>query len=247
MSVQSIERAFALLRALGRGPMGVTDLADDVDLPKSTVSRLLATLEVQGAVEQVEAGGQYQVGPALSELGASYRGRGSLVAMARPHLAELVAEAGEAAGVSVVVGNTMLYLAQVEAPSAVQVRDWTGETAPIHTVPSGIVAMAHMPRRRVRELLMEPLAPSTINSVTDPVVLNDRLVQARSLGYAWGHEEFVIGITSVAAPVIGTDGEVTAALHIEGPSYRFPNPDQIHDIGLLAVEAADRLAEQLQH
>ncbi|NOX29907.1 MAG: IclR family transcriptional regulator [Actinobacteria bacterium] len=247
MSVQSVERSFAILRALGRGPMGVTELADDVGLAKSTVSRLLASLETEGAVEQVEAGGQYQVGEALAELGAAHRGASSLTALARPILVELVEQIGEAAGLSIVDGNSMLYLTQVEAPGEIQVRDWTGETAPIHSVPSGIVAMAQMPRRRLRALLSRDLEVCTPNTVLDFDSLAERCVQARSLGYAWGHEEFVVGITSVAAPVIGAGGDVTAALHVEGPTYRFPNPDQLHDLGLLLAEASDRLAEILQH
>lgn len=246
MSVQVVSRSFAVLRALSRGPMGVTELADEVELPKSTVSRLLNSLESEGAVEQVELGGAYQIGSLLGELAGAYADTTNLAAAARPHLAELMEATGETAGISVVEGSTMLYLAQVEAESDIQVRDWTGEPAPIHAVPSGIVAMANMPRRRVRQLLSEELEQCTPDTVTEWQAIIDRLGQARSLGYAWGQEEFVVGLNSVAAPVLGADGSVTAALHVHGPSYRFPNPDQLHDIGLAVAEAAERLAEQLQ-
>lgn len=246
MSVQSIGRAFLVMRALSRGPLGVTELADEVDLPKSTVSRLLSSLETEGAVEQVEAGGAYRIGALLGELAGAYQDTTNLAAAARPHLAELVEATGETAGLSVVDGSTMLYLTQVETTSDIQVRDWTGEPAPIHAVPSGIVAMANMPRRRVRSLLAEDLEPCTPNTMTDRQQLIDRLSQARSLGYAWGQEEFVIGLSSVAAPVLGADGSIEAAIHVHGPSYRFPNPDRLHDIGLVVAEAGERLAEQLQ-
>lgn len=246
MSVQVVERAFAVLRALSRGPMGVTELAEAVELPKSTVSRLLGSLEAEGAIEQVELGGAYQIGALLGELSGAYTDTTSLAASARPHLAELMEATGETAGISVVDGATMFFLAQVEAESDIQVRDWTGEGAPIHAVPSGIVAMANMPRRRVRALLGEELEQCTPSTVVDRDALVERLTQARSLGYAWGQEEFVVGLNSVAAPVLGADGSITAALHVHGPSYRFPNPDRLHDIGIAVAEAAERLAEQLQ-
>ena len=60
MSIQTIERAFTLLRALALGPVGVTELAERIGLPKSTVARLLAALEAENAVEQIETGGEYR-------------------------------------------------------------------------------------------------------------------------------------------------------------------------------------------
>lgn len=67
-AVQSIQRAFSVLRALSRSPMGVTQLSESVGLPKSTVARLLAALEEEGAVEQIEVGGQYSIGDGLLDL-----------------------------------------------------------------------------------------------------------------------------------------------------------------------------------
>ena len=61
MSIQTIERAFTLLRALALGPVGVTELAERIGLPKSTVARLLAALEAENAVEQIETGGGYRL------------------------------------------------------------------------------------------------------------------------------------------------------------------------------------------
>ena len=76
--VQSIERAFSILRVLARGPVGVTEIADRTDLPKSTVSRLLAALEHEGAVSQSEAGGEYAIGATMATLGEAASPTGSL-------------------------------------------------------------------------------------------------------------------------------------------------------------------------
>ena len=84
MSVQSIERAFAVLRTLATGAFGVTELAEQIDLPKSTVARLLSALEAEGAVTQVEQGGEYRLGQGLLDIaGATEPGR-NLVEVERP-------------------------------------------------------------------------------------------------------------------------------------------------------------------
>jgi DNA-binding transcriptional ArsR family regulator len=97
-SVQSVERAFTVLRCLAGGPAGVSQIADRVGLPKSTVSRLLSTLQMLGAVEQVSAGGAYRVGETIVALASAALPGRSLADIARPHVQDLVT-AGLAGGV----------------------------------------------------------------------------------------------------------------------------------------------------
>ncbi len=245
MTVQSIERAFSILRALAIGPMGVTDLAERVDLPKSTVARLLASLDSQGVVTQDHSGGEYRLGEGLLEIaGAAQPGR-NLVATARPHLIDLMEATGETAGISVVDNGSMYYLEHVEAESDIQVRNWTGDSAPLHSVPSGLVVLAHWPVTRLDSFLSHPLESSTRHTITDSDTIRASLSEIRELGYVWGYEEFAEGINSVAAPVISSSGGVEAAIHVHGPAYRFPQPDRTHDIGLQVSEAAKALSENL--
>jgi DNA-binding IclR family transcriptional regulator len=245
VTVQSIKRSFALLRALALGPVGVTELADRVALPKSTVARLLASLEEEQAVEQTEAGGEYRLGPGLIDLaGSAPRGR-NLVAAARPHLLELSESIDEVAGLSTIDGGLVYYLDQTESSSNIQVRDWTGEHAPLHAVPSGLVILAHQRPDFINRYLASPLVQCTPWTMTDPGELRDRLEQIRSIGYAWVYEEFAEELNSVAAPVFESGGHVEAALHVHGPAYRFPNPDDTHDHGMAVIEAAGRLSMQL--
>ena len=245
MSVQSIERAFTLLRALAVGPVGVTDLAERVDLPKSTVARLLGALETEGAVTQDELGGDYRLGEGLLDIaGATQPGR-NLVATARPHLLELTERVGESAGISVPDGRDMYYLDHAKAKGEVQVRDWTGESCPIHTVPSGLVVMAHWSENKLDAFLRTGLARTTAWTITDPDEIRARLVQIHSLGYAWVYEEFADGINSIAAPILEPAGTVESAIHIHGPAYRFPDPEQTHDLGKLVMDTAAGIAEHL--
>ena len=123
--VQSIDRAFAVLSALAIAPAGVTDLSARTELPKSTVARLLATLEGLHAVERAD-GGRYRIGLGLLHLAGAVDASAGLASAVIPHLRGLAHDLGEAAGFSVPTGYSVHYLAQVESPNAVQVRDYTG-------------------------------------------------------------------------------------------------------------------------
>lgn len=245
MSVQSIERAFALLRALATAPYGVTELADQVELPKSTVARLLSALETEGAVTQDELGGEYRLGDGLLDIaGAAQPGR-NLVATVRPFLLELSEELGEAAGLGIAQGRDIYYLDHAMPEADVMVRDWTGESLPMHAVPSGMALLAFLPETELDAYLAKPVEQVTPHTLVDPDAIRERIDAIRQLGYAWGYEEGVDGINSFAAPIIGPDGEVIAAVHVHGPAYRFPDPDRTHDLGTRLVEATAGVAAQL--
>jgi DNA-binding IclR family transcriptional regulator len=243
--VQSIERAFTVLRAVATGPAGVSELARRVDLPTTTVARLLGTLEALGAVSRAGDGIGYRVGPTVTDLAAAVSRASGLVPLARVYLAELVERVGETAGLSVPDGDQMLYLDQVQCANEVQVRDWTGVRLPQHIVSSGLVVLAHRPPAEIDAYLARPLASFTARTVTDAAALRARLKEVRQAGFAWTAEEFHEGITSVAAPVLLGSGEVVGALHCHGPTYRFPKPSLEDEIGELVRAVAGRLSKRL--
>ncbi|MBA3876476.1 MAG: IclR family transcriptional regulator [Anaerolinea sp.] len=244
--VQSIERAFTVLGALADGPVGVTDVAGRVGLPKSTAARLLASLEREGAVEQVPGETRYRLGPRLVSLAAGLRDTRGLVAIAHPTLVALAGELGEAAGLSVPDGRTVHYVDQVDSPNPVQVRDWTGSRIPMHAVSSGQVFLAHLPSPAVARFLAEPLERFTSWTITDAGTLLERLRDVRRDGHAWVREEFAEGIASVAAPIAGADGEVVAAVHAHGPTYRFPTPGTEAAVAVAVQAAAARIGVRLR-
>lgn len=239
-TVQSIDRAFAVLRSLTTGPAGVTEIADRVHLPKSTVSRLLSTLEELGAVEQVSAGGEYRIGLGMLELAAAARPGRSLVSVARPQLAELNRLTGEAAGISIPDGTDMLYLDQLTPDSELQVRDWTGHRIPMHAVPSGHVVLAN-DRELLDRVAGSPLGRFTEHTITTAPALHERMALVRSKGYAWAFEEFADGMNSVAAAVRNDEHRVIAALHVYGPASRFPGGADPDEIGEMVLATAQKI------
>lgn len=244
--VQSIERAFAVLAALSDGPLGVTEVAERAELPKSTAARLLASLAREGAVEQVPGATSYRVGSRIVTLAAAVTPTRSMVALARPDIAELAAALGEVAGLGVADGWRVHYVDQVDTPNPVQVRDWTGTRVPMHAVPSGQVILANLPPAALERYLARPLERFTDRTITDPDALRERLRKVARDGHAWVREEFAEGIASVAAPVSDQDGEVVAAVHAHGPSYRFPPPGTDDEVARRVVAAAARISSRIR-
>ena len=238
--VQSVERAFAVLRCLSGGPAGVTDVADRVSLPKSTVSRLLSTLEELGMVEQTEPGGSYRVGSGMTEIAAAVLPGRSLIAAVRPHLYDLAKATGETAGLSIADGFDVLYLDQVDSDKQVQSRDWTGERLPAHTVSSGQVLLA-FGAIDVDTDLSRPLERLASHTLTDAGAIRSRLAEIAAKGYAWAFEEFLDGLNSVAAPIRDGDSRVVGAIHVHGPAYRFPGGTDADDVGRLVAASAGRV------
>ena len=244
--VQSIERAFAVLGALADGQIGVTEVAERSGLPKSTAARLLASLAREGVVEQVPGDTRYRLGGRLATLAAGVLPTRSLGRLARPSLVELSAMVGEAAGLSVPEGDLVHYIDQVDTPNPVSVRDWTGSRLPMHAVSSGQVLLAFRPVAALEHYLARPLERFTERTIVDPEALRARLRDVRREGYAWVREEFDRGINSVAAPIADVSGEVVAAVHLHGPSYRFPAAGSETSIAERVVTTAARIAGSLR-
>lgn len=245
-TVQSVERAFLILRALALGPAGVSEIAGTVGLPKSTVSRLLGTLESVGAVERRDTATDYQLGDGIAELTAAADSNGLLVAAVRPVLDSLAVRLGEAATLSVPEGYSMLFLVQVESPQPVQIRDYTGVTTPMHVVPAGLCVMAHWPLEDVQRYLSRPLEAYTARTLVDPAAILDRLEAVRERGWAFVEEEFAEGISSLAAPVFHPDGHVAGAITSHGPTYRFPGDTDLDAIAAIVNEEAARFTVRVR-
>ncbi|HEX8025141.1 MAG TPA: IclR family transcriptional regulator [Candidatus Limnocylindrales bacterium] len=248
IGVQSIRRAFSVLRALADGPLGVSDVASRSRIPKSTAARLLAALTAEGAVEQVPGERRYRLGPELLSIASGLEETWDIVGIARPTLVDLAAELGEAAGVSIRDGWTVQYVDQVEPPepNPVQVRDWTGTRIPLHAVSSGQVFLAQLPAPVMARYLAEPLESFTPRTLTDAGVLLERLREVRRDGHAWVRDEYSVGLSSVAAPIADARAEIVAAVHVHGPTYRFPAPGEEDRIAATVRAAAARIGARLR-
>lgn len=226
MTVQSVSRAFTILKVLAHQPLGVgvSELARELDIHKSTVSRLLSTLEVENAVEKLPNGGGYRIASGLLDLIPQIDQREYLISLLTPLLAELAGQVGEAVGLSVAAGDSSLTIKLIQSSHSIQVRDYTGEQFPLHVSSSGKHYLANWSTEKFEAYLGQQLDALTSESIIVPQILRARVAKVREQGYDWTFDEFEEGLAAVSAPLFNSNSRVVAAIYISGPRFRFPPP-----------------------
>jgi DNA-binding IclR family transcriptional regulator len=243
--VQSVDRAVAAMEILAReGWAGVTEISRELGIHKSTVFRLLATLERRGVVEQHSDTQKYRLGFAVLRFASSVRSSLDLVRVARPICDRLSRRTDETVNIAVLEDHDVVNIHQVNLSSSRVTVDWLGSHTPLHCTSSGKVFLAHLPPSVAEELLTGPLERYTPATIVDPAELCAQLVRVRDLGFASTLEELEEGLNAVAAPVRGPEGDVVASVSVSGPSYRM-EPDRLQEVGATTVEAAAEIGRRL--
>lgn len=221
-TVQSIERAIALLRSFTEvePELRVTELARRLDLHKSTVSRILTTLQRGGLVSQNPESGKYRLGLGLISLAGVALGRLDVRGVAQPHLNNLVAFTQETVNITVLEGQECVNIERARSPQPIRYEGWIGRRTPLHCTAAGKVLLAYLPDEERIVRLALPLVKYTSKTVTDGQTLEDNIAQVRHQGYAIVHEEFEEGFSGIAAPIFNHEDQVVAAVSVSGPTYR---------------------------
>jgi IclR family acetate operon transcriptional repressor len=245
-AVRSVDRAAALLLELGDcdGEAGVTELARRLGLHKSTASRLLATLEKRGLVEQDDETGKYRLGIVVLRLAETAERTLDLRSIAMPELDRLARATRETTGLGVLDGDQFLTVAQADGPNLVAMGDWTGRAVPPHTVAAGKVLMAALPEREIMRLVRRGLDKLTDRTITGLEPLLEELAKVRRRGYATAFGEFESSLNAVAAPVYDARGQVAAAVDVWGPSFRVTPtrvPELVQQVRASAAAVSVRL------
>jgi DNA-binding IclR family transcriptional regulator len=242
-SVQSLDRAIAILGVLSQSGdlLGVTRLATELHLAKSTVHRLLATLERAGFVTR-SADGHYGVGRRLWEIGCAAMLRPDVRHVARPIIQALASQTGETVGLCVWDRTEAVCVEQLSGSEPVPGRSAPGDGLPAHATAAGLVLLAHQDDE-TQERLSRSLCSFTDKTITDPEALRKLLREIRRQGYALASAAWQADRADVAAPV-RSGGAVAAALFIAVPAARTTS----HAAALrrLVKSAADQVTRSLQ-
>jgi DNA-binding IclR family transcriptional regulator len=221
--VQSVDRAAAILEILARdGEAGVTEVARELGVHKSTASRLLAALDRRELVAQDAARGKFRLGAGLLRLAGAARRGLDLTQESRPVCRALAQEVGETVNLAILSGRDALYLDQVAGPAALSPHNWAGQRIPLHATSDGKVLLAYLPEAELAECLAPPLARFTDRTITAATDFARLLAEVRRRGYATAADELEAGLTAVAAPVRDAEGTVIASISASGPSFRIP-------------------------
>ncbi|MDR7255594.1 DNA-binding IclR family transcriptional regulator [Nocardioides sp. BE266] len=242
--VQSVDRALSILEVLARtGEGGVTEIAAELGVHKSTAFRLVATLESHRLVEQTGDRGRYRLGVGILRLAGATTARLDLVQEARPICRQLAADTGETVNVAVLSDGSALYLDQVAGSSALQPHNWVGQHIPLHATSNGKVLLSGLDDHQLDKAL-GTLSNYTEHTITRRAKLREELARVREQGHALAIDELEVGLTAVAAPVRNAHGDVVASMSVSGPTFRL-NADRLDHVVALTVAAAAEVSHRL--
>ena len=245
---QTLLRGLKVLEAIAEqpGPIGVGELARQVGLPKSTVQRLLRTLDqVQWAESTTDPVTRWSLGKRVRALGRSGSRDVELRDVALPHLHALNERTGETIHLSVPDGRQNIVLIErVDSPHPVRTYVAIGYVGPIYATAAGKSILARWEDDVVDSVLADPLAKVTDNTVTDPHMLRHQLAEARRTGYTTNFSENRSQICAMGAAVLDPQRRPVAAVSISMPDFRFV-ADRAPTWGAWVAETAAAISEEL--
>ncbi|AVV40782.1 IclR family transcriptional regulator [Streptomyces sp. ID05-04B] len=238
---QTVDRALSILPLLAEGPAGLGQVADRLDVHKSTALRLLRTLHEHGLVYR-QSDQRYRLGARLFALAQEAMENLDVREIAHPHLVRLGEACGHTVHLAVYEDGEVLYIDKVESRYPVRMYSRIGRPVAVTVAAVAKLLLADLPepeRRAVAESLDYPLY--TARSTPDAPAFLRELRKVREQGWATdlgGHEE---SINCVAAPVRGADGRVVAALSISAPNV-VVTADELLALLPLVRRAADAVS-----
>ncbi|MEU3793666.1 IclR family transcriptional regulator [Streptomyces fructofermentans] len=213
-------RLLAVLAAFDHAhpALSLTDISRRAGLPLTTAHRLVGALREWGALER-DASGVYHVGLRLWEIAALSPRSLALRQVALPFLEDLYEATHENVQLAVRDGFEVVYVEWLSGRSAVGVRIQVGARWPLHATGVGLALLAHCEAAVQEEYCGQQLAAFTPHTITDPAVLRRVLAEVRRSGAAVSSRQVTDDALSVAAPVRGADGSVTAAVSVVVPEH----------------------------
>jgi DNA-binding IclR family transcriptional regulator len=246
--LESADRVLRVLEVFGPTERALTlsEIADRMQLPKSSVHRLLATLSARRYVERDSLTHRYSLGIRLFEIGSNViHGRG-LHAAAHPVLEKLTMATGETCHLAVLHGTEAVYVYKLDGPSAIPMPSRVGGRAPGHATSIGKVLLAWADPDVRRQAFAQGLKRYARNTITDVKQLEAELALVYERGYATDLEEFEDGLCCVAAPVRDVTARVVAAVGVAAPCFRLTSsvlPGTVEAV----IEAGEAISRQLGH
>ncbi|PLR68679.1 IclR family transcriptional regulator [Bacillus sp. UMB0893] len=236
--VKSVSRALDIITlvSLKKGGLGVTEIANQIDINKSSVYRILSTLVQYGYVEQDHETGKYKLGYKFLEISSKLLESIDLRAEARMYLQELENETNEVIHLVVYDQGEVVYIEKLDGNETLRMHSKVGKRAPMHCTSVGKAILAHLPSSIVLDILdRKGLPMHTDKTITNKEAFLAELMIVRQKGYALDLEENEYGITCIAVPIFDHMGQAIAAVSISGPTIR------------MTEQRLDQLQIRMQH
>lgn len=245
--IESVARALDILEILdSQGEMGITEIARQLGMEKSTVYRAINTLKVRRYVSQDPDTLKYSNSYKLFEMGHNVARGTGLPKMAYRFMRHLANNAKGAVNLGVRDGHKVVYIDKIESDETVKVCMKIGQAIPLYCTGLGKSLLAFMPAQEVRSLLVqESFEQFTAATHKNIETLLTDLAEIRQRGYSIDDEEHIMGIICVAAPVFNARGETIAAISLATPKMAHSDPAQTRELGRAVSEAAEGFTQSL--
>ncbi len=243
-SIRAVERALDVLMCFSnQSPaLTMTQISERVGINKSTVHRLLATLEAKRFVERDPLTGIYKPGLRLLQLASLTLEHNDLRRLASPFIHKLCEQIRENVNLSVIDDADVVYLDVIESPQRVKLAAAPGESLPAFCTASGKAILAFLPEETVMRILEQGMPRQTQATLVTPEAFWENSHQIREQGFAISEQEFEEGINAIAAPICHFP---IASVSIAGPAYRLTR-ERMLEIGPLLVKVANEIAHEIE-
>ena len=247
-SVRAVDKALRILETLGKesGDLGLVELSRHLAIEKSTLHRLLGTLEAREFIRRDPLSLRYSLGIRMLELGTAVTARSALGRAAVPVLDRLAVRSRQTVNLAVLDGDEILYVAKRESPDPLRLTVEVGRRLPVYCTALGKAMLAFRPAAEVRRLFgrRKRLRRFTPNTITDPRELIDHLEEIRRTGVAVDREELVLGLRCLGAPVLDFTGYAVAGMSISAPAATL-GEERMADLRSMLLEAVAEVSKAL--
>lgn len=245
VKLQSVQRVSEIIDLIqSEGPMGTTEVTDELDVPTSTAHDYLSSLHDLDYL--VKTNGKYDLGLRLLDHGIAARERHPIAELGRSTIEQLAATTGEAAWLVTEEHGYGVYLDYALGEHAVQTYARIGTRSPLHFLASGKSILAHLPEERITEIVerhsLEQRTDHTVGSLEE---LFDELEATRKRGYAMNDEEAIKGTRAVGTAIV-VDDTVVGAISVVGPANRMTDRQLEQGIVDHVLGAANELELKLR-
>jgi DNA-binding IclR family transcriptional regulator len=246
-TVKSVHVALQIIETLRKcGGMGVTALASELDLPKSTAHRYLKTLAEREYL--IKEGDTYHIGLRFLDIGEFSRSRREGFEMVKPKVRKIAQKTGEKAQFIVEEHGKAVYMYQATGDQAVQLEFGVGARIQLHSTAAGKAIMAQWPEERIEGYIdTQQFSELTSNTITDHAELLTELEQTRERGYGLNDQEHIEGFIAVGVPIFDSSERVLGALSVGGPANRLQGNQLENEVVNLLLGMSNELELNLRY
>ncbi|MBS4205450.1 IclR family transcriptional regulator [Lederbergia citrea] len=245
-NVPALEKGLLILEWLSKSeePLRITDIHEQLGIPKTSVFMMMSTLEAMEYVEKVDDS-RYRVTMKLYNIGIETKSKYDIRRIARPYMEKLAQKLRFTVHLAILSNGRAVYIEKVNGPTFVQFDTKVGQSMHIHSSAVGKVLAAYLDEETVDEILENnPMVRATENTITSPELFKQFLANVRETGYAVEDEEGEIGVRCLGAPIFNDNGKVIAALSVTGVRNDL-HSIHFQEIGNVLKEECSQISEQI--